>query len=222
VGHTADVCAALPSGWVDRIRQLARERAEHRELVPTSVTSREDAAVRAVPVLTVAGDEIALELPWLQELYEHLFREIAEAVFAQPVATASVSSYGINLNIQRGSSMRYESHVDSNPISGLLYVTNHPPGCGGELVVANRGDVRGIEHIEQDCSRVHPVAGHLVLFNAQRHSHYVAPLTKAADERIAVVMNFYTAASPESDRPDDLSQHLFGTNPLTSKETQPA
>ena len=33
--------------------------------------------------------------------------------------------YGIVLNVQRGTTMRFECHVDSNPLTGLLFYTDH-------------------------------------------------------------------------------------------------
>lgn len=212
VWHAVDLRPELPVGWQLAIHELAERHAAPHELLPTSVTSRESVGVTAVPVLTVDGGPIALELPWLQRLYTDRMRVIAEHVFREPVATAVNESYGINLNIQRGASMRYEAHVDSNPIGGLLYTTDHPAGGGGELVVSNRGDVSGIAEIEEDCTRIHPVAGHFVLFDARRHSHYVAPLADPEGLRIVVAMNFYTASAPESARPADLNGHLFGPN----------
>lgn len=219
VWHTLDLESELPSDWVHDLRTLAIAHAQRHDLVPTSSTSREDLAVAAVPVLTVEGRAIAEQVPWLHALYHDRVRAMAEVLYGEPVSTARGLAYGINLNVQRGNAMRYEAHVDSNPIGALLYATTHPRGAGGELVVANRGDVRGIAEIEACCSRIHPVSGHLVLFDARFHSHYVAPLRDPSDERIVVAMNLYTASSPESDRPLDLSQHLFGTD---HRQEQPA
>jgi len=220
VWHTVDLRSELPEGWTDEIAAAAARHAQRHDLVPVSVTSREDLTVAAVPVLTVDGTPIARELPWLHELYESRVRELAEWIFREPVLVACDARHAINLNVQRGTTMRYEAHVDSNPVGALLYSTTHPPGAGGELVVSNRGDVSGIDEIEADCSRIHPVSGHLVLFDARRHSHYVAPLRDPSGERIVVAMNLYTASAPESERPADLSTHLFGTQ--QHEEQQPA
>jgi hypothetical protein len=221
VWHTFDVRDRLPSNWESQIRATTDAHAEQHDLVPMSVTSREDVAIASVAVLTVDGTAAATALPWLNELYAGAFRELAEHVFGEPVAVAANPVYGINLNVQRGAEMRYECHIDSNPIGGLLYATTHAPGSGGELVVANRGDVRGVEEIELDATRIHPVAGHLVFFDARRHSHYVAPLADPSGQRIVAAMNFYTAGCPETARPADLSSHLF-SNPSDVKETQNA
>ncbi len=218
--HTFDVRGMLPAAWEHELHALAEERALDRELVPASVTSREDPSVGAVQVLIVEGGAIASAVPWLQELYLTRFRELAELAFGERVSAADEVRYAINLNVQRGASMRYECHVDSNPIGALLYVTTHPPGAGGELVVSNTGDVSGTAAVDADCTRIYPVAGHLVLFDARAHSHYVAPLLSLDGQRIVVAMNYYTPSCPERERPADLSQHLFGIN--HDHEEQPA
>lgn len=207
--HAFDVGSALPDGWQLELRSMAAEAAIERDLVPTSVTSREAADVERVAALTVTGSAVSQRAPWLDALYHGWFRSLAECAFAVPVFAAEGSDYGINLNIQR-EAMRYEAHIDSNPVGALLYVTTHAPGEGGELAVSNRGDITGVAEIERDASRIHPVAGQLVLFEARRYAHYVAPLRKPRAERIVVAMNYYTAVAPESARPRDLSEHLFG------------
>jgi hypothetical protein len=220
VWRTTDVRTLLPVEGLEQITTTARHAADRRVLTPSSVTSRESVDVRAVDVLTVPGRIVAEELPWLHSMYHTAFRTLAEHAFGQRVETAREVSYGINLNVQQGDVMRYEAHVDSNPIGGLLYATTHAPGEGGELVVANRGDVRGIAAIDADASRVYPVAGHLVFFDARHHSHYVAPLSSGDAMRVVVAMNFYTAESPETERPADLSHHLYGNGSLSTKEAQ--
>ena len=210
--HCFDLRTELPRNWQRDIVSAAERLTKQRTLVPTSVTSREASTSIEIPVLTVGGAVVADELPWLYELYRARFRELAQALTTEPVSTASDLRYGINLNVQRGKSMRYECHVDSNPIQGMLYVTDHPPGSGGELIVSNRGDVQGRSAIDADATRIHPVAGYLVLFDARAHTHYVADVEETSEIRVAAAMNFYIPASPESARPPDLNRHLFGTD----------
>ena len=38
--------------------------------------------------------------------------------------------------------MRFECHVDSNPLTGLLFCTDHQ--AGGELVIANDTEAEGV------------------------------------------------------------------------------
>lgn len=208
--HCYDVRPELPERWQEEGTAAAKRFAAERSLVPTSVTSREDARVSSIPVLTVGGRYVAEQLPWLYSLYKTRFRDLAQQLTSEPVACANDVRYGITLNVQRGSAMRYEAHVDSNPIEGLLYFTSHPPDHGGDLRVSNIGDVAGIAEIDADVTCIYPVAGHIVYFDARRHSHYVTRLADDGDMRIVATMNFYTPAVPESSRPKDLNQHLFG------------
>ncbi len=207
---TFDVRHLLPHDWVTAILDTATTSARARVLTPTSSTSRESDRALELPTLTVGGEDVRARLPWLADLYEGPFRDLAQQCADLPIATARDPRYGVVLNVKRGTEMRYECHVDSNPLEGLLYVTTHPPGSGGELVVSNRGDVPSCEAVDADCSTIYPVSGHLVFFNASGHSHYVRPLKQAGAPRVVVAMNFYTPALPEEARPADLNRHLFG------------
>jgi hypothetical protein len=43
------------------------------------------------------------------------------------VYAAADERYGTVLNVQRGTAMRFECHVDSNPVTGLLFCTIMAP-----------------------------------------------------------------------------------------------
>jgi hypothetical protein len=205
-----DVNEFLPASWRDDISQLVKKYSVERILSATSVTSREVSPDITVPAFIVDGDCIKERMPWLYDLYRGFFRDMGQKCVTEPVSTAKEPVYGVNLNIQRGSKMRYECHVDSNPIQGMLYVTTHPEGTGGELVVSNRPEAVGPEDIEKDCVRIFPKSGHLVFFDARQYPHYVAPLKNDDAVRIAAAMNFYIPSAPEEMRPSDLNKHLFG------------
>src|SRR4051812_45149997 len=110
VWHTFDMRPELPTSWQDQILAVARQYAQRRTLVPTSVTSRESSNDMRIPVHTIAGREVAKRLPWLYSLYEGRFRDLAQTLTAEPVVTASELQHGINLNIQVGGDDRYECH----------------------------------------------------------------------------------------------------------------
>ena len=209
-----DLNTLLPKGWREQILQLART-ADARFLITGNITSREADPKGHLKVMGVNGERVRDELPWLFELYKGLFRDLAQKGSVERVSIATVDRRGAVLNIQTGTDMRYEAHVDTNPIEGLLYVTSHPPGSGGELVVSNRPDSgRGsVEEVEQDCSIVYPCAGNLIFFDARRFNHYVRPLKNPEAIRIVVAMNFYTESSPETMRPESLDRHLAGVAP---------
>jgi hypothetical protein len=212
VWHSFDLRPELPEDWQAEILKVARTHSRHRDLIPTSVTSREATRDLRIPVATVGGVSVAEYLPWLNELYHTRFLELGQSLTDEQVFTASDQRFAVNLNVQEGSEQRYECHVDSNPLEGLLYVTSHPVGMGGELVVSNRGNVRGKEEVDEDATRIHPVAGHLIFFDARQYTHYVAPLVRNDDIRVVAAMIFYTPSSPESARPSDLDQHLYGSD----------
>lgn len=210
--HAYDARPLLPSLWQRRLLEIAGSHGVNKELIPTSVTSRESRDVQRIPVTTVGGIVLSEAAPWLSTLYHSEFRQLAARAFRTEVQTAMDPRIGINLNVQQGQSQRYEAHVDSNPIEGLLYVTDHPPGSGGELVVANNSEAVGVRQIETDCSIIYPVAGHIVFFDAREHPHFVRPLRSMNSTRVVVAMNFFTSYCTEAERPADLNRHLFGSN----------
>ena len=207
-----DVNGFLPTGWQSEVRHLATHHRTSKDLVPTSVTSREGPTVTKVPVMTVGGLVVKEQLSWLYDLYHGVFRELAQQCTTEPVVTARDDRYGVVLNVQEGSVMRYECHIDSNPIEGLLYCTSHLPGAGGELVVANSTSAADVDAVEMDASVVYPIAGNLIFFDARDFAHYVRPLVDDDTVRIVAAMNFYTPSSPEARRPPDLNRHLFGSD----------
>lgn len=212
VWHTFDVRSELPSNWQEDILKIAREESVNRVLISASVTSREVSEDIRVPVRIVSGAAVVRCLPWLYNMYLGRFRDIAQSLVQEPVSTAMDIRRGINLNVQHGHQHRYECHVDSNPLEGLLYVTDHPPGSGGELVIANNGDVKGEREIACNATRIYPVAGHLIFFDARSHSHYVTRLVDPNIIRVVAAMNFYVPSCTEGDRPEDLDRHLFGVD----------
>ncbi len=106
--------------------------------------------------------------------------------------------------------MRFECHVDSNPLTGLLFCTDQSAGAGGELVFAHDPTAADIDSVDRDCTVIRPHAGHLIFFDGRDHPHYARPLASDSAMRIVAVMNFYTESCPESTRPLELNRHLFG------------
>jgi hypothetical protein len=156
----------------------------------------------------VHADKVRDHLPWLYKAYRNEILEYANEVAAEHVSAASDDRYGLVLNVQRGKKMRFECHVDSNPLTGLLFCTDH--ASGGELVVAHDTAAKGIDEIERRCSVIRPQAGHLIFFDAREYPHYARLLAGESETRIVAVMNFYTDSHPESSRPRELNQHLYG------------
>jgi len=204
---TFDLNGTLPAAWLKDVGEAAGD-ADFREFPRTPVLSREAAEVRRIRRGRVHADQVRKRLPWLYESYRSVFLELAREAWAEPVMAAGDERYGVVLNVQRGTAERFECHIDSNPLTGLLFCTNH--AAGGELVFAHDPDAASIDAVERDCSVIRPQAGHLIFFDARRHPHYARPLVTAADVRVVAVMNFYTESCPESTRPRELNRHLYG------------
>jgi hypothetical protein len=206
---TFDVSGMLPPRWRQDVLAVAG-RSDDREFPLTPVISREAADVQHVTRGRVHADRVAGELPWLRELYRGEFRELGRQAAGGAVYAAADERYGTVLNVQRGTGMRFECHVDSNPLTGLLFCTDQGPGAGGELVFGHDEKARSLDDIERSCSALRPHAGHLVFFDGRQHPHYVRPLHADGDVRVVAVMNYYTDECPESTRPAELNRHLYG------------
>jgi hypothetical protein len=204
---TFDVTSVLPPGWQQQIREVAAA-AEFRDFPRTPILSREAPEVFNIPRGRVHADQVRLRLPWLYKSYRSAFLALAGETQREAVMTALDDRYGIVLNVQRGTTMRFECHIDSNPLTGVLFCTEHP--AGGELVISHNATAADIAEIERDCSIIRPQTGHLIFFDARRHPHYARPLTAESDMRVVAVMNYYTESYPESTRPKELNRHLYG------------
>lgn len=205
---TFDVTNRLPEGWRHHVRE-AGKRAGFREFPCTPILSREASQVTTISRGRVDADQVREGLPWLYESYRGYFLQLAQEARAEPVVPARDDRYGVVLNVQQGTSMRFECHVDSNPLTGLLFCTDHQPGSG-ELVFAHDRAAASVAEVDKDCSVIQPHAGHLIFFDGRQYPHYARPLTDEADVRIVAVMNFYTESCPESTRPAVLNRHRFG------------
>ena len=51
----------------------------------------------------------------------------------QSVLTSDKTINGVNINVLQGIGSRYESHLDTNPLTGLLFATTHASEEGGQL-----------------------------------------------------------------------------------------
>lgn len=206
---TFDLAGQLPRDWQQAI-SAAAETAQFDTFPPTPILSREARDVPHIYRGRVRAQQVRERLPWLYELYRGDFLELANEACAEDVTPASDDRYGLVLNVQRGIDMRFECHIDSNPLTGLLFCTDHPAGAGGELVFGRDPSAAGLAAVDQDCSVIRPHVNYLIFFDGRYHPHYARPLTSTTDMRVVAVMNYYTKSFPESTRPKELNQHLFG------------
>jgi hypothetical protein len=205
--RTFDVTGLLPPDWRKDIGAAAAE-ADFRGFPRTPVLSREAGNVTHIERGRVHANAVRQRLPWLYRLYRCEFLELAAEAWGEPINAALDDRYGVVLNVQRGQRMRFECHVDSNPVAGVLFFTDHLAG-GGELVVGNDPAATGVDELERDCMVIMPEAGRIIFFDGRAHPHYVRPLSSEGEVRVAAVMNYYTESCPESTRPPELNRHLF-------------
>jgi hypothetical protein len=204
-----DVTSWLPEGWQHDIITIAAQ-ADCRAFPRTPVLSREAKEVEYVSRGRVHADQVRRGLPWLYRLYRAKILALAASVSAEAVMPATDDRYGVVLNVQRGPEMRFEAHVDSNPLTGLLFLTDHASDAGGEFVFARDEDADSVAALERDSLVIRPRAGLLIFFDGRRHPHYARALRSESDVRVVAVMNFYTESYPESTRPPELNRHLYG------------
>lgn len=188
----------------------AAQEADIRDFPRTPILTREAADVQRIKRGRVHAWQVKERLSWLHKLYHGAFRELAEQAWTEPISTAHDERYGLVLNVQRGKKMRFECHVDSNPLTGLLFLTDHRQG--GELVIAREVSAASVQDVDRNCSVIKPQAGHLVFFDVRQHPHYSRPLRFRWETRVLADMNFYTESFPESTRPPELNRHLYGNS----------
>jgi 2OG-Fe(II) oxygenase superfamily len=203
-----DVTDQFPEGWQEDISAVAAG-ADFRDFPRTPILSREAADVAHVTRGRVHAIQVQQRLPWLYKLYRDQFLDLVRQTWNEPIEPAVDDRYGVVLNVLRGSKMRFECHIDSNPVTGLLFFTSHPHG-GGELVIGHDPKGVGVEEVERACTAVTPQAGQMIIFDGHTYPHYARPLMSESEERVVAVMNFYTESHPESIRPPALNRHLFG------------
>jgi hypothetical protein len=203
-----DVTDHFPGGWREDIGAVGAD-ADFRDFPRTPILSREAADVTHVTRGRVHAIQVQQRLPWLYKLYRHHFLGLAGQAWGEPIEPALDYRYGVVLNVLRGNKMRFECHVDSNPVTGLLFFTSHPAG-GGELVIGHDPEGVGVEELERDGTAVTPEAGQLIFFDGRTYPHYARNLVSESDVRVVAVMNFYTESCPESTRPAELNRHLYG------------
>jgi hypothetical protein len=208
---TFDLADQLPDDWTSTVGAAAIT-AQFGEFPRTPILSREAQEVASVYRGRVRAQQVRDLLPWLNDLYRGDFLELANEACSEDVMPAADDRYGLVLNVQRGIDMRFECHVDSNPLTGLLFCTDQQAGAGGEVVFGRDPSAADVAAVERDRSVIRPHLGHLIFFDGRNNPHYVRPLTSRSGMRVVAVMNYYTESYPESTRPQELNRHLFGAD----------
>jgi 2OG-Fe(II) oxygenase superfamily len=186
----------LPIDWQEQVLTVSAEYARVAELRGGASTSREPAGT-TITYRLLDGDGVARKLPWLDQLYRTELVKLATKVVGRAMVVSASVINGVNLNVLEGAGSRYEWHVDSNPLTGLLFCTTHAGGEGGELVFSAQDEKLTIQS----------KAGTFLLFDARRSPHCVRPLHRSG-LRISAPMNFFYA-DEEQLRPSDLDATLY-------------
>jgi hypothetical protein len=198
----------LPEGWQKEILRVANEfsnAVKSSEPNSTSVVERDDTYHLNYSVTT--GDIIRDELPWLFDAYSNALFALARGCWSAPLCCSPFEVSAVNLNVMRGVDATYEWHVDSNPLTGLLFATSHPEGTGGQLVFDESGSR----------TTVFPRAGEFLLFDAREVPHVVQPLLNNDTVRVSAPMNYYEEGKGII-RPDDLDAAIYGASAGSPEE----
>lgn len=187
----------LPKNWNLHIKKVAEKYSYYVKLDGKSSTSREPEDTKGAEVFVVEGDVIADKLNWLHNLYQKEFLDFANKNFNGLYDFSENLKSGTNINLLKGKNARYEWHVDSNPLTGVLFVTTHKKNDGGELVFK----------LPTETLTVYPKSGTLILFDAREIPHTVLPLQKEGI-RVSVPLNFYNRGQVQT-RPDDLDSYIY-------------
>jgi len=194
---------SLPAGWIGDVLHLAEVRSHNvRSSEPNSTTVSRDEFI-PLDYRVVTGDVIDAELPWIVDAYNDAFLRLAQSCSHDPLATSPFKVSAININVMVGTGATYEWHVDSNPLTGLLFATTHLDDEGGQLEF----DIQG------ELLTVLPQAGKLLFFDARTVPHVVRPLRRESDTRVSIPMNYYVRGESIR-RPGDLDGSIYGQAPL--------
>ena len=191
----------LPGDWVEQIERISRQNAEHVFLDGKSSTSREPDDSAGTEYHVVTGNVVFEKLNWLYRLYASHLVALAVKATGKTVMISPEINSAININVLEGAKARYEWHVDSNPLTGLLFVTSHSEEAGGQLVF----------RLPSEDISVYPKRGTFLLFDARKIPHTVMPL-KYPHRRISIPMNYYTPEHTFEDvRPTDLDTYIYSS-----------
>lgn len=151
----------------------------HTVLTGESNTSFEQQANIHVDVLE--GDHIMRHLPWLFDLYQNDFLHFVRQSFGSQIYCSNEQNSAININKISGIGARYEWHLDTNDITGLLFVDDFFTQDGGELLFKKGKNEFALL----------PKRGLFICFLTAELPHAVLPLRLANKARLSIPMNYY-------------------------------
>lgn len=147
------------------------------------------------------GNQVAEFLPQLDSLYRTELLRLAGQSFNLALRASPDLINGVNLNVIEGLSSRYEWHVDSNPVTGLLVLTSSQAETGGRLLFGEEPSSQVALSLKR---------GQFLIFDARKAPHSVEPLRRNLT-RITAPMNFFVAGTL-IERPAGLDDSLYGSS----------
>lgn len=188
----------IDQGFLDRVFKLSVTHSKDATLVGGTSTSLEDEGT-LLKYRLLDGNDVSYYLPELAELYTTTLVQIASRLSGLTLRRSPDSVNGVNVNVLRAKGGRYEWHVDSNPVTGLLVLSHCDAAVGGRLL------------FERDAARQTAFCmrpGHFLVFDATKTPHAVEPVLGDAP-RVTAPMNFFIEGEVVS-RPVDLDATLYG------------
>jgi hypothetical protein len=192
----------LPVDWLSQVDDVARNVAKAAILEGGTPTSLEPSGT-IIRYRLLDGVGVCNHLPWLTDLYRTDFREIAKRISGADLELDRSVVSSVNLNVLSPGEDGYEWHVDSNPVTGLLFLSSHLHQDGGILELKSAND-----HL----LTIEPLAGTLAVFDARLCPHRVSPPKKAL--RISAPMNYFIEGQ-RAKRPEELDSRLYGAHTIS-------
>lgn len=194
----------LPDDWIRDVETLAAERGTQVKTQGRGPGSLESDETAGLDYRVVTGSTIHEHAPWLWNWYTgEPMVNLMTALVGEEVAAASWAvESAININHLSGADARYELHVDGQPYSAVMMLTECDSVSGGRLLLGS----------DADLVKVDTKPGMLVVFDGSVIPHAVEPMRRPTPPvRISIPM-VYTPVRLANARPKGLDSYLYGTN----------
>jgi 2OG-Fe(II) oxygenase superfamily len=145
------------------------------------------------------GTVIVRQLPKLAALYQSQIPAFIRDYIGLEIIPSRFERSAMTLNLLEGRGKRYETHLDSNSVTGLLYVTTLSSAEGGAL---------RLHYPDREPLDIQPRAGVFLLYDARWVPHEVLELQTDC-RRLSIPMNYFLPSDIET-RPAHLDSYIFG------------
>lgn len=184
---------------LDRALSVAETHAHRVSLDGTQPSSTMENPDVALEYFVADGLVVAAQLPVIMTMYRELIPAFTQTYIGLEIVPSRFERSSITLNLLRGEGCRYEKHVDSNSVTGLLFASTLTPEDGGAL----RLHYPGAEPLD-----IYPSRGTFLLYDARWVPHEVMPLLRDT-VRLSMPMNYFLKTDIEV-RQEHLDDYIFG------------